>query len=614
MVVFVSDRDKANPGEIYSLAPGGAPLDVSRSLAPDYGLAVAPVGDLIAFWSGRSGRDGVYLARSDGSHLRLVRGLGPGIPAGYAGEGGPLQFSADGSRLFASYAVFHLPSTNTPYAFVIDTRTALARQIHGCLGARPSPDGGLVACGGPRKTSVYDLAGHLRFSLAGTNPLWSRRGLLTSTPGAGTAAPTRIVDSSGSSRATINGMPVAWSPDGRWLAFSHGQDLWVAGPDNFAHARLLLANWGGALAFTPDSRFISTQAQPAGAVLMPLAGGRAVKGLDGGLGAWSRDGRLAFVGYPTHFPIKPGFAMPVYVTDTHGAHPRLAGRFAYDDHAVAELHWLPDGKRVLYLTSNSCGANGLYAVSAAGGPTRRLTRDPRNLGTPAWSPDGTRLAYSVTDFACHLDAGRPIHLETMAANGTGIETLTDENDFDANPSYSPDGRRVAFSHSTFDSGGMQIVDVGGSTRRPLPPAAEGAPAWSPDGSRIAYLAGREIMAIAPTGGTPEAIATDLPKPGCGSGGIAWSPDGKQLAVGGGAGIYLVTVGQPASVRLAIRTRCAEYPSFSPDGTQIAFDAAPAHPLGGQSAIMVANVDGTDIRVLSTVPFRQSLHPTWQPSP
>src|SRR5258705_6582333 len=61
LIVFASDRDKANPGEIYSLAPGSAPRDVSRSLAGDYGLAVAPVGDLIAFWSGRSGVDRVYL-------------------------------------------------------------------------------------------------------------------------------------------------------------------------------------------------------------------------------------------------------------------------------------------------------------------------------------------------------------------------------------------------------------------------------------------------------------------------------------------------------------------------------------------------------------------------
>ena len=100
---------------------------------------------------------------------------------------------------------------------------------------------------------------------------------------------------------------------------------------------------------------------------------------------------------------------------------------------------------------------------------------------------------------------------------------------------------------------------------------------------------------------------------CG-GGLAWSRDGTKLALGGGQGIYLITPGQPVSRQPAIRVPCAEYPSFSPDGTQIAFDAAAPNPLGAQSAIMVAASDGSNVRVLSTVPFRESVHPSWQPAP
>src|SRR4051812_46490808 len=65
VIVFASDRAKAEPGEIFALAPGLAPRSVSRSLAADHGLAVAPVGDRIAFWSSRSGWDQIYLARAD---------------------------------------------------------------------------------------------------------------------------------------------------------------------------------------------------------------------------------------------------------------------------------------------------------------------------------------------------------------------------------------------------------------------------------------------------------------------------------------------------------------------------------------------------------------------
>ncbi len=123
------------------------------------------------------------------------------------------------------------------------------------------------------------------------------------------------------------------------------------------------------------------------------------------------------------------------------------------------------------------------------------------------------------------------------------------------------------------------------------------------------------MTIAASGGTPETLVANIPGAVCGSGGLTWSADGSELAVGGHpAGIYVITLGNPASMRLAIRAHCPEYPSFSPDGSQIAFDAAPPHPLGPQTAIMVGDVDDSNVRVLSTVPFRQSVHPSWQPAP
>src|SRR5664279_1644736 len=122
LILFASDRDKADPGEIYSLAPGTAPRDVSRSLAADYGLAVAPVGDRIAFWSDRSGAPRVYLARSDGSRLRLVHGMG--APSG-ADLGSPPAFSADGSKLFVSSTTLTGAAgspSSTGHAYVVDAR------------------------------------------------------------------------------------------------------------------------------------------------------------------------------------------------------------------------------------------------------------------------------------------------------------------------------------------------------------------------------------------------------------------------------------------------------------------------------------------------------------
>src|SRR4029079_4308750 len=154
VIVIASDRWKYNPGEIYSLAPGVAPLDISHTLATEHGLAVAPVGDQIAFWSSRSGEDEVYLARSDGTRLRLVRGLGDSASASRSRQGGALTFSADGSSIVA-VLYRGLPSDD----FVIDVRRGTARAIRRCGGVlQPSPDGKVLACSVRGSTSVLDLA------------------------------------------------------------------------------------------------------------------------------------------------------------------------------------------------------------------------------------------------------------------------------------------------------------------------------------------------------------------------------------------------------------------------------------------------------------------------
>ncbi len=625
-IVFASDRDKDQPGEIYSLAPGRAPRDISKSLAAESGLAVAPVGDLIAFWSNRSGVDEVYLARSDGFHLQMVRMADSGVPLRDASASAdtPLVFSRDGSRLFASYLTSDPVSTvTTAHDFVIDTRRSTAREIRACDGRfQPSPDGTLIACSVGRQTTVFDLTGRARFALPGSSAVWSNRGLLAASVASGAGPPTIsstiIVDESGAKVARVRGHALAWSPDGRLLLVTQSYVLLVGDPRAFASAVQLRLAWGqGRVSFTPDGRYVSAVDARGRPKLVSVTSGVAASGLDGGNGIWSADGRLAYEG---RSPERPGATFPVFVTDTHGRHPQVVGRFPFTNNSD-ELAWLPDGRRLLLLTATNCGGAGLYAVPVDGGTTRPLTHDPRDLEAPTWSPDGTRIAYSAEQFACLASEGESTHLETALADGSAPQPVTDDGgvplpSLDSNPSFSPDGKQIAFWHGDPENSELQIVSATGGARTHLPEAGMygATPAWAADSSKIAYVAGDAIMAIAPTGGTPEVLAPNPATTACQSqGGVAWSPDGTQLAIGGDAGIYLVTPGIPASERLAISAHCAEYPSFSPDGAQIAFDA-PLPDQPPQTAIMVANTDGSNLRVLSTTPFRSSIHPTWQPSP
>ena len=617
LILFASDRDKADPGEIYSLAPGSAPRDVSRSLAADYGLAVAPVGDRIAFWSDRSGTPRVYLARSDGSRLRRVQGMGTPWSADL---GSPPAFSADGSKLFVSSTVVSGPAgspASTGHAYVVDTRMATARALRRCPGVwQAAPDARAVACSFRGTVTVSGLDGRVRFHVPGWALSWSRRGLLALTETDAATPPDRatglIVDEAGRRVTRIPGLPLNWTPDGRMIALQRGTQDWVMDARGTGIPVILPSPADGSgVSFTPDSRYAATtdDGKP---VLVPLNGGPEIQGgPGGGAGAWSPQGRLVYTAFPRQYPLPAGYRAPVYVTDAHGLHPRVAGRFPFDDHGYAELHWQADGRRVLFLTSNSCSTGGIYAVSAAGGPTRAVTHDARDLAGPSWSPDGTRFAYSVEQYDCHLGPSEPIAIETRAADGSGIQEVVPHNGFATQPAYSPDGRRMAYAYGTSsDKQGIQTIDIGGSTPVDLP-GASGAPVWSPDGTRIAFVAGRSVEAVPAGGGAPQVLVKGLPVSTCG-GGLAWSPDGKQLALGGAAGISLVTLGTPATTRLAISVKCAGDPSFSPDGKAVAFDAPAPHALGGQTAIMAANTDGSGIRILSTVPFRQSVDPSWQP--
>src|ERR1700712_2730358 len=129
-IVFASDRGRADPGEIYSLGAGSAPRHVAPSPAAEDGLAVSPAGGRIAFWSGRTGGDELFLARADGSHVRLVRGAGREPLRADGAGGGRLTSPADGRRLFGSGA---------GGAFAVDAATALARSLPLCERGTVSP-------------------------------------------------------------------------------------------------------------------------------------------------------------------------------------------------------------------------------------------------------------------------------------------------------------------------------------------------------------------------------------------------------------------------------------------------------------------------------------------
>jgi TolB protein len=233
----------------------------------------------------------------------------------------------------------------------------------------------------------------------------------------------------------------------------------------------------------------------------------------------------------------------------------------------------------------------VWTIDADGTDLTRLTHSPGPDFDPSWSPDGTKIAFRSER------SGEP-ELWVMNADGTGQRRLTEG----LSPAWSPDGSLIAFS----ERAGLALIRPDGTGRRVLPHTEGGEyPSWSPDGSRIAFnsnLTGDHVMYIAQADGTK---VVDLSRVGEGWQ-VDWSPDGRSILFTSHrdhpdayTDVYVMRP-DGSAVRRLTHNR-AYTPAWSPDGDHIVV-AAPG--------VLIMDPDGSNARALPTSRLGETSLPDW----
>ena len=265
--------------------------------------------------------------------------------------------------------------------------------------------------------------------------------------------------------------------------------------------------------------------------------------------------------------------------------------------------------RIAYVTVDRKDAkNASYRlqISDADGYDAKTILDSRQpVLSPAWSPEGNRLAY--VSFEEHNSA---IYLQDIRTGQR--EKVVSGIGINSSPAFSPDGQRLAVTRSQEGNPDIYTVDLATKqqTRLTTDAGIDTEAAWSPDGKSIVFTSDRgggpQIYRVSAAGGPQQRVTFNM---GDYNARASFAPDGKSLVVVTGGNGFKIAMVDLEHGRLTPITKgnLDESPSFAPNGSMVIYTTMGAHG----SELAATSVDGS-IKQRLALQQGQVREPAWGP--